>query len=74
MFTLAFLLTTLTGLVTAHIPLEKGVLVLDDHNFDDAIAVSLSRHCSVSFVTFFHSKMIFFWLNFMHHGVVIARS
>jgi hypothetical protein len=71
MFALALLLTSLTGLVTAHIPLEKGVLVLDDHNFDDAIAVSHR----VTFQLFtFSSKMSFFWLNFMHHGVVIARS
>jgi hypothetical protein len=37
--TIGFLLTAFFGVVSAHIPLEKGVLVLDDHNFDDALAV-----------------------------------
>jgi len=36
MFALSFFL--FAGLIAAHIPIEKGVLVLDDHNFDDAIA------------------------------------
>lgn len=46
--TIGFLLTAFFGLASAHIPVEKGVLVLDDHNFDDAVAV---RHFDFSSLT-----------------------
>lgn len=38
MFKFGLFLTTFIGLISAHVPVEKGVLVLDDHNFDDAVA------------------------------------
>jgi hypothetical protein len=54
--TVGFLLTAFFGLVTAHIPLEKGVLVLDDHNFDDAVAVRFPLH----------HILLHFYINLIH--------
>jgi hypothetical protein len=73
MFAFSFFL--LASLVSANnIPVENNVLILDDTNFDEAIAVSTCHVAKSVLHRIPLRQMIFYLWSFMPPGVVIARN